>query len=190
MDPAFSRERSVRHVTVLVSPSNYHSMRTAYCKLPNVTVRALKLNPRDLTCGSMQALMAVDQSQSAPLYMSQVVRILREMSAESEVFNFRDFEQRLVAQRFKGAQKEMLDQRLSLLRSFLNLQGGPEAGPLIEDEPGVMTIVDLSCPFVNKDTACVLFNICVELYLGSPNQTGKVIAVDEAHKVFANSIYV
>ena len=115
--------------------------------------------------------------------MSQVVRILRTMSAESGLFDYRDFKRRLQDQRFKGAQKEMLDQRLSLLESFLNLdyQGAQE--PLVEDAPGTLTIVDLSCPFVNQDMACVLFNVCVELYLSSPKATGKVIAVDEAHKV-------
>ena len=49
-----------------------------------------------------------------------------------------------------------------------------------------MTIIDLSCPFVDANMACVLFNIGISLYLESGLTTGKIIAVDEAHKVGAN----
>ncbi|RPB29690.1 hypothetical protein L211DRAFT_859630 [Terfezia boudieri ATCC MYA-4762] len=187
IDPTFPTEPSIRSVTVLVSPSNYHNMCIAYGQIPHVAVRALRLRPRDLTCGSMQALMSIDQSHAVPLYMSQVVRILRTMSAESAVFDYRDFKRRLHGQGFKGPQKEMLEQRLSLLESFLNLDHEELQEPLLEDAPGALTIVDLSCPFVNQDMACLLFNICVELYLSSPKATGKVIAVDEAHKYMADT---
>jgi len=50
-------------------------------------------------------------------------------------------------------------------------------------EPGVLTIVDLSCPFVDDTAACALFNICLELFLESRGNIGRIVALDEAHKV-------
>ena len=49
--------------------------------------------------------------------------------------------------------------------------------------PGSLTIVDLSCPFVDDSAACALFTICLELFLESRGDVGRVIALDEAHKV-------
>ena len=40
-----------------------------------------------------------------------------------------------------------------------------------------------TCPFVDANTACVLFNIGMGMYLESSYTTGKVVVVDEAHKV-------
>ena len=50
-------------------------------------------------------------------------------------------------------------------------------------EPGSLTIVDLSCPFVDDSAACALFTICLELFLENRGAVGRVIALDEAHKV-------
>jgi hypothetical protein len=49
--------------------------------------------------------------------------------------------------------------------------------------PGSLTIVDLSCPFVDESAACALFTICLEIFLENRNNVGRVIALDEAHKV-------
>ena len=49
--------------------------------------------------------------------------------------------------------------------------------------PGSLTIVDLSCPFVDESAACVLFNICLALFLEQRSDSGRIIALDEAHKV-------
>ncbi|MCJ1285385.1 hypothetical protein MMC26_004725 [Xylographa opegraphella] len=48
--------------------------------------------------------------------------------------------------------------------------------------PGSMTIVDLSCPFVDDSAACALFTICLELFLENRGDVGRVVALDEAHK--------
>ncbi len=50
-------------------------------------------------------------------------------------------------------------------------------------EPGSLTIVDLSCPFVDESAACAMFNICLALFLEERGDTGRIIALDEAHKV-------
>lgn len=50
-------------------------------------------------------------------------------------------------------------------------------------EPGSLTIVDLSCPFVDANSACALFSICVDLFLENRSRVSRIIALDEAHKV-------
>lgn len=46
-----------------------------------------------------------------------------------------------------------------------------------------MTIVDLSCPCISPETACSLFNICASIFLEQDTKIGRVVALDEAHKV-------
>lgn len=50
-------------------------------------------------------------------------------------------------------------------------------------EAGTLTIVDLSCPFVDESAACALFDICLALFLEERGNVGRIIALDEAHKV-------
>ena len=50
-------------------------------------------------------------------------------------------------------------------------------------EPQTLTIVDLSCPFVDEGAACAMFNICLALFLEDRQQAGRIVALDEAHKV-------
>jgi hypothetical protein len=50
-------------------------------------------------------------------------------------------------------------------------------------EPGTLTIVDLSCPFVDEGAACAMFNICLALFLEEREAAGRIVALDEAHKV-------
>ena len=49
--------------------------------------------------------------------------------------------------------------------------------------PGSLTIVDLSCPFVDESAACAMFNICLALFLEDRKEAGRIVALDEAHKV-------
>ena len=50
-------------------------------------------------------------------------------------------------------------------------------------QAGSLTVVDLSCPFVDEDFAYVLLGICLEIFLESQNGISKIVALDEAHKV-------
>lgn len=52
-------------------------------------------------------------------------------------------------------------------------------------ESGSLTIVDLSCPFVDEAAACAIFNMCLALFLESESRhdVGRIVALDEAHKV-------
>lgn len=54
---------------------------------------------------------------------------------------------------------------------------------LTQLQPGTMTIVDLSCPCVTPEGACALFNICLGIFMSQKEKIGRVVALDEAHKV-------
>lgn len=52
----------------------------------------------------------------------------------------------------------------------------------------MLTIVDLSCPCVSPETACLLFNVCLSLFLEEGITCGRVVALDEAHKVSTQTL--
>ncbi|KAL8839299.1 MAG: hypothetical protein Q9176_004479 [Flavoplaca citrina] len=54
-------------------------------------------------------------------------------------------------------------------------------------KPGTLTIVDLSCPFVDESSACALFSICLDLFLESRNYASRIVALDEAHKFMTST---
>lgn len=172
---------SVSPVSVLVAPSNYHNLKASYETIPGVNVQPFRLRHRDLNVGSMLSLMSVDQSESVPLYIGQITKILRDMASTSpESFDYNEFKRRLKVSALTKMQRRPLEQRLELLESFLVLEDSAEDCDF--GTVGV-TIIDLSCPFVDVNMACVLFNIGIGLYMGSNATVGKIIAVDEAHKV-------
>ena len=78
------------------------------------------------------------------------------------------------------AQKAMLNQRLALLDAFV-LPEKDRKQPLFT--AGQLTIVDLSDPFIEPTSACSLFEMVTRLFVRSQLDTGKVLVVDEAHKV-------
>lgn len=84
--------------------------------------------------------------------------------------------------KFNPEQLSGLDQRLSLLESFL-AKGSKKT--LFEDrfEEGQLTIVDLTDPFIDAGQANALFEILTRLFERFEVGTGKVLVVDEAHKV-------
>ena len=171
----------VAPMNVLVAPSNYYNLKSSYEQIPGVNVQGFRLRPRDLNVGSILDLMSVDQSQSAPLYISQVTKILRELASTSpNGFDYAEFKRRLERSPLTRAQQGPLRQRLDLLESFLVADS---SAPSWNFESGGVTVIDLSCPFVDANMACILFNIGIRLYLESGLTTGKVIAIDEAHKV-------
>lgn len=140
----------------------------------------------------MLALMSVDTARNPPLYMTQIQMILREMATENGSFDYLEFKEQLSRMKLVKGQHGPMEQRMNLLESFLDLDALEKDGAkgeewdgdstLYSKEEGALTIIDLSCPFVDEGLACVLFNICLGMFLETPS-VGKVVAVDEAHKV-------
>ncbi|KAF2649159.1 hypothetical protein K491DRAFT_611390 [Lophiostoma macrostomum CBS 122681] len=178
-NPAFRTQTHAKKVTVLVSPSNPRISLPYRRKVPNVTVLPSKIKPRNLDIETMLTLMAVNDSDEIPLYLAEVTKILRELARKGgSGLDYTLFKRMLQKCRFNPAQKNMLKLRLDLLESFLDLNGScPE--PLYS--PGEITIMDMSCPFVDANTACILFKIGLQRYLHSET-AGKMVVLDEAHK--------
>lgn len=187
-------------VRVLVSPSNYHNMARLYSNLPGLapqapqpTVMPLYLQERQLNISNMKTLMAVnDKATSSPLYLEVLFQILRDMALEAQGrpgVDYRDFKNRLESATFSRDQSGPLKLRLQLLESFLDPRISGRTSNIAPSsdiwnfEPGSLTIVDLSDPFVKANDACALFSICLTLFMESRGQGGRIIALDEAHKV-------
>lgn len=79
----------VAPINILVTPSNYHNLTSSYTQIAGVSIQAFRLRPRDLSVSSTLTLISVDQSQSTPLYISQITKILHEMASTlSNGFNY------------------------------------------------------------------------------------------------------
>ncbi|OJJ43611.1 hypothetical protein ASPZODRAFT_136064 [Penicilliopsis zonata CBS 506.65] len=177
-------------VTVLVSPSNYHPLRQMYSQIPNVQVRPFRLQPRHLNISTMLALMSLGRKDAMPLYMAQVTKLLRQMAMESTsgAFDYLAFRRRLTGLHLDRSQTPFLDQRLDLLDSFLDLEPRTAASPPGDYfVDGGITILDLSCPFMDESTACILFRIAIDLFLHAHPSRGKMIVADEAHKYMTDT---
>ncbi|KAL7810909.1 hypothetical protein V8C26DRAFT_437749 [Trichoderma gracile] len=165
-------------VRVLCAPTNIRDIKAIYAHLPEVVVEELRINQSDLDTRKMMELMAVSSVQGGiPLYLHVVQRILKDLRIEEQLdgttFNYREFKSRLIDAALAPGQLAPLQQRLENLESFM---------------PGQLTIVDLSCPCVTEETACSLFNICLDLFLQHRAGTGLVIALDEAHKYMTETV--
>jgi hypothetical protein len=163
----------------VVSPSNFARISKLYLRLSNVQVTPFKLKPQELDIDTMLTLTNVNESEELTLYIAQVTQILREMSTAGRPFNYQEFKLRLKKKQLNPIQSSMLQLRLDLLESFLDMNASHVKSHF---QPAEITIMDMSCPFVDANTACILFRIRLNLYLQS-KANGKMIVVDEAHKV-------
>ena len=183
------------NVRVLVSESNKTLLTEKYTRLAEsgdrLKVQELRLRSGHLTVERILKLMSCsEQEVKVPLYIVSLQRILREMAKETQSgeFDYLDFRQRIVDAGFTKDQQNPLDLRCDLLESFLNLNPGSEPDPF-ELQPGTLTIIDLSDPFVDSATACLLFDICLSLSKQKclKSGTGLIVALDEAHKFMNDS---
>jgi hypothetical protein len=146
--------------------------------------------------------MCVNEEGRMPLYLHTITRILRDMrlvqQQSNALFNYRDFKRRVGECDMTREQLMPLNQRLDTLESFMPQSqisassfaqpkglGDNSIGNDWSIKPGSLTIVDLSCPCVTAEGACLIFNICLGLFLEQHTTVGRVIGLDEAHKVSA-----
>jgi len=177
----------------------------------NLEVKPLLFSESELDAAAFLSLMAVNSSENAPLYMQTVLvrksislkpqlidlaferqSILRELGDD---YTYSAFMKQLEEKKkeMNPAQKAGLKQRLDLLQTFTrqtrslplaNLSRNTVA--MREEErfiPGMITIIDLSDPFVDPPLAGAIFEILIRLFQRASVDTGKVLVVDEAHKV-------
>ncbi|KAL3418807.1 hypothetical protein PVAG01_09028 [Phlyctema vagabunda] len=194
-------------VRVLCSPTNIATIKVTYSQFKNVQVEPLRIDESNLNTKRMLDMMAVKRGEPLPLYLHSVMRILRAMrmkqQAEHTAFTYKDFKAQIMDARMSPAQIAPLEQRLSTLESFL-VEGQTGLAIYRQDrkrsdtkeemrgnawahKPGYLTIVDLSCPCVTPEDACSLFNVCLTIFLEQEMTTGRVVALDEAHKYMNTS---
>lgn len=173
-------------VRVLASPSNLTKMKAVYATT-GAQVVPFYLSTRDLNSSRMFGLMHVTDDGDVPLYIQVVQQILRDMGHDA--FNYQRFKQEIAnCREFTPQQKGPLDLRIKLLEAML-LECHPKAvAERVKSvkqhfEKGVLTIVDLTDPYINASTASALFDIALSLYLETPIPSGKLLVLDEAHKV-------
>ncbi|KAF1946555.1 hypothetical protein EJ02DRAFT_493622, partial [Clathrospora elynae] len=132
-------------------------------------------------------------------------KILRDMAIETGglgIFNYDVFTGKLDDAGFSDVQNNPLNQRLDLLETFVdvkprdttakvegklvtkkhvrNPKRSKAKADMLRREPGTLTIIDLTDPVVDSDSACALFDICLSIFI-SQTTCGKIIALDEAH---------
>jgi hypothetical protein len=188
-------------VVVYVSPSSLETMRAVYAKVSRkIIVEPLLFRKSELDAKAFLSLMAIHGStESAPLYMQTILvsylctalipdemticdsqSILRELG---ERYTFNTFMLRLEEKKYDlmPQQRTALNQRMDLLQSFL--EKNSTVNPPARFTRGQLTIVDLSDPFIDPASACGYFEILTRLFVRADVATGKVLVVDEAHKV-------
>jgi len=184
-------------VRVYVSPSSLKRMKKVYgCLGPNVEVKPLYFSESELDAPAFLSLMAVNSSDNAPLYMQTVLSILRELGDD---YTYSAFITKLEESKksMNPAQKAGLKQRLDLLQTFTRPADKFTSSykarntTAMKDEErfaaGMVTIVDLSDPFVDPALAGAIFEICIRLFQRASVDTGKVLIVDEAHKYLSDT---
>ena len=176
-------------VTVLVSPSNLVNMRKSY-HVTGAKVIPFYLSTKDLNCTRMMSLMHVEEGNKIPLYMEVIQQILRSMG--NKPFDYEKFKRAVEKKKqaeFTKEQNMPLDLRIQLLEAMLLecQKGKVESAGSIKAhfKQGEVTIVDLTDPFINSSAASALFDMALSLYLETEIPSGKLLILDEAHKVIS-----
>ena len=114
-------------------------MRKVYSKLPNVKVESLYLTPDDLSSSRMLSLMAIDVSQTIPLYLSQALAVLEELGQDN--FSLDAFREQLepLQALWSDVQRDHFNQRMYLLNRVIS-QGSSVTQYF---GPGKLVIIDV-----------------------------------------------
>lgn len=183
-------------VRVLVSPTNHMALKGKYEKLPgakdNLTVVPLYFHGHHLSVERMMKLMAFQEGDGrVPLYMFTIVKLLREraMILSGKPFDYDAFKTQLAAEiHLSKEQTGPLKLRLDLLESFMPPRHGTTLDAFKNINAGTLTIIDMSCPFIDAATARLLFDISLGLFKAHRPSSGLVVALDEAHKFMDDSV--
>ncbi|EMD68482.1 hypothetical protein GGP41_003303 [Bipolaris sorokiniana] len=124
-----------------------------------------------------------------PTTVLTILMILRKMAIKSQglgTFDYITFKNELSATKFTSGQDGPMKLRLDLLESFMKRSKNSSdilantENDFLACTPGSLTIVDLTDPVIDADSACVLFDICLSVFV-QQTQCGKIVALDEAH---------
>ena len=188
--PCVPPERAV----ILVSPSYLRQRRAFYASNGSCCpVQPLLLRWHTLSANHIKRLMRVKDGDQQ-LHVVALVNLLRHYQRLGALPNFQAFvrEVRQVCN-FPG-QEGLLAHRLMLLESLV-AESAPNSSLIHESsdlekscEPGHLVIVDMTDPLLSSEDANAVFQVLVEQYRALPCRSGKVLALDEAHKYMKGDI--
>lgn len=170
---------------VLVSPSYYKQRKAFYGDY--CTVKPLLFRWSNLSADHIKRLMSV-KTDGTPLYMKGLLDLLRRYQREAKIPAFDKFFEQLKALCTVRGQKEPLDQRLNLIAAMVaesdrNKDIRFDSLDLAAScKPGTLVIVDLTDPLLSREDANGIFQVLTEQFRALPVSTGKLLALDEAHK--------
>jgi hypothetical protein len=111
-------------------------------------------------------------------------------SKGASTFSYKEFRDRLAVEAFSDKQNSPLKLRLDILESFMKKDSRGKvvttstqaSENFLVGKPGTLTVVDLTDPTIDANTACVLFDIALAIFL-EQTPCGKIVGLDEAHNV-------
>ncbi|THX83524.1 hypothetical protein D6D04_02947 [Aureobasidium pullulans] len=126
---------------------------------------------------------------SVPVYMEVIQRILRHIAISDSGRGFKHggCSQHLDAASLTGDQQRPMRLRLDLLQSFSRAFKKKAPERLLSLQSGNLTIFDLSNPFLDDATVCMLFETCLSIAKERRPRRGLVIELDKAHKCMNQS---
>lgn len=193
-------------VAVLVSASNFWAMRWLYHNLPGLPPEAprprvlpMYFSDNQLSEDHLLRLLAVNpmgsDSGADPLYMSLVREVPRDMAMGDDKFTYAQFREKLSQHDCASGESKEISMHLKFFESFIEPNSlwthstRPAASPhnIWDFQPGSLTIVDLTDPFLSSEEACALFSIALSIFMEQRTRCGGVVAIDNAHKFLAQN---
>ncbi|KAK7706803.1 hypothetical protein SLS63_013909 [Diaporthe eres] len=135
-------------------------------------------------------------SGADPLYMSLVHEvILRDMAMGDDKFTYAQFREKLSQHDCASGESKEISMHLKFFETFIEPNSlwthstRPAASPhnIWDFQPGSLTIVDLTDPFLGSEEACALFSIALSIFMEQRTRCGGVVAMDNAHKFLARN---
>ncbi|KIV89316.1 hypothetical protein PV10_08893 [Exophiala mesophila] len=189
-------------VRVLVSPSHLTEMEKLYQGLPGLAENGMKpevlplyMKESHLTVASIMSFMTMDGIDKIPLCMEVLCKTLRDIAREKGPgagLDYLDFTARLERKGFFRMDAGVVSLRLQLIETFLagrdqSADANDVLDTMFTPAPGTLTIVDLTCPFINEGDACALFAQCLSLFMEKRGECGRIVALDQADRYLTQS---
>lgn len=173
---------------VLVSPTYYLQRKAFYG--PDINVRPLLFKWSKMTADRLRQLMRLS-SEDTQLYVATLLDILRSYQRLNRLPTFKAFIDEVCSKADAKGQSAPLIQRLNILESFIHESSKNSA---IQEfaidissaiQSGVLVVADISDPLLSREEASGVFELLVESFRTAPlTGCGKLLALDEAHKVY------
>lgn len=184
-DCASEAETLAATTNIFVTPFNFSNMKKAYSRVSHAVVRILRLRLDRLNPVILLAILFPEGTDPKSLCYQKISQLLRYSVIQSAgIVDYNWFVEKIRQLTIDEDDRVRFLLKLELLETFLTAEESGESFSSELANPGTLTIVDLSCPFIDSNMASALFNLCLEEYMevGS-RDLSRVVMLDGAHKV-------